>query len=147
MIIWFTGQPHSGKSTLAKALVDFYLSNSKKCVHIDGDDLRTILKNKDYSKEGRKFNVEVAQAIASAAITNPKIDYVIVSMVSPYRSQRDVYKKTHNVKEIYLTSKRIREGCMVNEYEPPTHDYIQIDTDTDISDCLKQITEYINIVQ
>jgi adenylylsulfate kinase len=144
MIIWFTGQPHSGKSTLAKALVDFYILHNKKCIHIDGDDLRAILRNKDYSKEGRKFNVDVAQSIASAAITNPTIDYVIVSMVSPYRNQREMYKKTHNVKEIYLTSTRMREGRMVSDYEPPIHNHLQINTDTDMQQCLNMVVEYIN---
>lgn len=144
MIIWFTGQPNSGKSTLAKALVDFYASLNKTCVHIDGDDLRSILKNNDYSKAGRMFNVEVAQAIANAAVTNPKIHHVIVSMVSPYRSQRDTYKKTNDVVEIYLTSNRFREGRMVEDYEPPTHSYLHVDTDQPMKDCFASIVMYLS---
>ena len=58
MIIWFTGQPGSGKTTLANELIlnlkrDF---PDKKLINIDGDDLRSISKNKDYSKEGRIKN-------------------------------------------------------------------------------------------
>ena len=55
MIIWFTGQPGSGKTTLANELILNLKRNSpeKKVINIDGDDLRSISKNKDYSKEGR----------------------------------------------------------------------------------------------
>lgn len=144
MIIWFTGQPNSGKSTLAKVLMEFYALQGKKCIHIDGDELRNILKNHDYSKSGRMFNVEVAQSIASTSDSIPNIQHVIVSMVSPYRSQRDTYKKTHNVVEIYLTSSRFREGRMVDDYEPPTHSYLHLDTDQPILNCLESIVMHMS---
>ena len=48
-------QPGSGKTTLAKELLaelrnDFL---KEKLINIDGDDLRNVSKNQDYSKEGR----------------------------------------------------------------------------------------------
>ena len=56
MIFILTGQPHSGKTTLAKhlkkALEISY--GYRKVFHIDGDDLREILNNKDYSEQGRR---------------------------------------------------------------------------------------------
>ena len=65
MIIWFTGQPGSGKTTLANELIlnlkrDF---PDKKLINIDGDDLRNISKNQDYSKEGRIRNISTAISI------------------------------------------------------------------------------------
>ena len=55
MIIWITGQPGSGKTTLAKAFINFISKQNpaSKIINIDGDDLRSISKNKDYSKKGR----------------------------------------------------------------------------------------------
>ena len=55
MIIWFTGQPGSGKTTLANATIKALLKDNAdlKTINLDGDDLRLINKNKDYSKEGR----------------------------------------------------------------------------------------------
>ena len=55
MIIWLTGQPGSGKTTLANKLVDYLNKQNKKnkVINLDGDDLRSINKNKDYSKKGR----------------------------------------------------------------------------------------------
>jgi adenylylsulfate kinase-like enzyme len=49
MIYWFTGQPGHGKTVLAKMLKEYIECNhpTKKLFHIDGDDLRDILVNKD----------------------------------------------------------------------------------------------------
>ena len=43
MIIVLFGQPHSGKTTLANSITADY--------YIDGDHLRTMFKNKDYSNQ------------------------------------------------------------------------------------------------
>ena len=58
MIYLFTGQPGSGKTTMAKKL-QFWLQTDKKnwrkdVFHIDGDQLRELFPNTDYSKEGRE---------------------------------------------------------------------------------------------
>ena len=52
MIIWLTGQPASGKTTLAKGIIKTLKENNQniKIINLDGDDLRAINKNKDYSK-------------------------------------------------------------------------------------------------
>ena len=49
MIIWLTGQPGSGKTTLANELmVKIQSENSNlKIINIDGDYLRSINKNKN----------------------------------------------------------------------------------------------------
>ena len=52
MIYWFTGQPGSGKTTLANALMERL--NTKNMLHIDGDGLRDIFKNYDYTNVGRE---------------------------------------------------------------------------------------------
>ena len=47
MIIWLTGQPGSGKTTLANLLVQSLekKSTNLKIINLDGDDLRSINKN------------------------------------------------------------------------------------------------------
>ena len=60
MIFWFTGQPGSGKTTLGKAL----LEKLDDVFHIDGDDLRGLSANVDYSEQGRISNIRTAQSIA-----------------------------------------------------------------------------------
>ena len=127
MIYWFTGQPASGKTTIAKHL-NSYLSNTERVIHIDGDDLRKIFNNKDYSETGRRKNIERAQDIAR--FMSEKGYSVVVSLVSPYKDMRDSFKKDNNVIEIYVHTKDIRgrEEYHVDNYEPPTENYVDLDT-------------------
>ena len=127
MIYWFTGQPGAGKTTLAKHLIS-YLSNTERVIHIDGDDLRDIFKNKDYSETGRRRNIERAQDIAR--FMNEKGHSVVVSLVSPYKDQREEFKGNNNVIEIYVHTSEVRgrEDFHVPDYNPPTENFIDINT-------------------
>jgi adenylylsulfate kinase len=146
MIIWFTGQPNSGKTTLALELVHS-LHEMRKDVTatiIDGDSLRTITRNVDYSKDGRRKNVQTAINLSiNSDSTN---DYTVVALVSPFRDLRESLKNNnkHVVKEVYLHSSRLREGKMVDYYEPPLNNYLDIDTDKyTIQESIKLILDYI----
>ena len=58
MIYWFTGQPCAGKTVLANMLKVEHLPNAFR---IDGDDMRELFSNKDYSIKGRVENVDTPQ--------------------------------------------------------------------------------------
>lgn len=144
MIYWFTGQPGSGKTTIANELIK--LKSFKNYIIIDGDDLRDIFKNKDYSESGRRKNIERAQDIAKFLNYNNK--NVIVSLVSPYRDQREAFKQElgDQIKEIYIHTNNIRgrESFHVNDYEPPLQNYIDLNTtDKLIIDTIKQLLKNI----
>jgi adenylylsulfate kinase len=52
MIYWFTGQPGSGKTTLANAFKQYLIDNKLhdgEIFMVDGDDLRELTTNKDYT--------------------------------------------------------------------------------------------------
>lgn len=55
---------------------------------------------------------------------------VIVSLVSPYKDQRDDFKNKTDVVEIYVhtSEDRGRLSYHVTNYQPPTEDFIDIDT-------------------
>ena len=147
MIIMFTGQPNSGKTTLALELVH-RLHEIRKDITatiIDGDSLRKITRNVDYSKDGRRKNVKSAINLAINSDTSSN-DYTVVALVSPFRDLRELLKNNskHTVKEIYLHSSRLREGKMVEYYEQPLNNYLDIDTDKHtIEESIKLITHYI----
>lgn len=126
MIYWFTGQPGAGKTTLAKYLMEHFPKDN--AIHIDGDDLRNAFNNKDYSEYGRRANVERAQYIAR--FLNSKGFDVVVSLVAPYKDQRDQFKIQDSVTEIYVHTSEIRgrESFHVSDYQPPTEDFIELDT-------------------
>ena len=105
------------------------LNNPLKAVHlVDGDDLRRIINNKDYSEQGRRTNISQAIAIAKY-LADSNCD-VIVALVSPYKDLRDELKASADVIEIYVhtTDIRGREAFHVADYQPPTEDFIDIDT-------------------
>jgi len=135
MIYWFTGQPGAGKTTLALAFKQYLEKNQELleglCYHIDGDDLRAIHSNVDYSIKGRVNNVSTAQSIAS--YLHSKGDTAIVSLIAPYIDQREDFKRQHkdNIKEIYVhtTEIRGREEYFASSYKEPVENFIEIKTD------------------
>jgi|TARA_X000001036_G_scaffold430485_1_gene463222 adenylylsulfate kinase len=128
--LWLTGQPASGKTTLANMLIDYFKTNenNKEFFNIDGDDLRDLFQNKDYSKKGRYANIRLGMSIAAYLINKNKIP--IISLVSPYRELREEFKEKYKVLEIYLytTEIRGREKYFVKDYEKPLQNFIEIDT-------------------
>ena len=56
MIIWIHGKSNSGKTILAKQILKEVKNYNKTFVHIDGDEIRKIFSNNDYSLEGRLKN-------------------------------------------------------------------------------------------
>ena len=93
MIIWLTGQPGSGKTTLANSIIDT-LSKDKpdlEIINLDGDDLRNINKNKDYSKKGRIKNISTAISIMRFLANKGYL--CVVSIVAPYKFLRDELKE------------------------------------------------------
>ena len=59
MIYWFYGQPGAGKTTLGNALEErlYFHHSHQKTIRIDGDEMREIFQNKDYSEQGRRNNL------------------------------------------------------------------------------------------
>jgi|TARA_B100001564_G_C20629447_1_gene666362 adenylylsulfate kinase len=141
MIYWLTGQPAHGKTVLGN-LLKTYLENLKngkdpnkryKVYRIDGDDMRELFSNKDYSIKGRVENVGTAQRIAHY-LHNQGND-VIVSLVAPYIDQREDFKKLlgKNITEIYVhtSEPRERDHFKAIAYTPPVENFIDIDTTDD----------------
>ena len=130
MVIWLTGQPGSGKTTLANSLIESLEKDNPKIkiINLDGDDLRNINKNKDYSKEGRIKNISTAISIVRFLANK---DYIcIVSIVAPYRFLRDELKNEFPFLEVYLhtTEIRGREDFFAKDYEIPLGNHLAIDT-------------------
>ena len=127
MIYWLTGQPGAGKTTLRNWLI---AALKGEAVLVDGDDIREIFENKDYSEQGRRKNIELAQNIAHF-LNNKKMNPV-VCLVSPYRDQRENFKQKmgKDIVELYIhtTDIRGRESYHVSNYEPPLENFIDVDT-------------------
>ena len=141
MVYWFTGQPGAGKTVLGRKLHSFLKTEKRNwrrdVFHLDGDDLRELTINKDYSEEGRVKNIRNAQMITEYLLNNG-CD-VVVSLVAPYRTLREEFKERigfSNFIEFYVhtTQKRERDKFKVKEYEQPEIEFIDIDTTKDSPD-------------
>lgn len=137
-IYWFTGQPAHGKTVLGKKLVELLRTEKrnwrKDVFHLDGDDLRALTINKDYSEQGRINNIRNAQMIAEY-LSNNGCD-VVVSLVAPYRWLREEFKERiglDNFQEFYVhtTQKRERDHFKVEDYEEPLERFFDVDTTKD----------------
>jgi adenylylsulfate kinase len=88
VVIWFTGLPSSGKSTLAHAVEEELYTHGHLSYVLDGDNVRHGLnKNLGFSPEDREENIrrigEVANLFAQAGVIT------MTAFISPYRRDRE----------------------------------------------------------
>jgi adenylylsulfate kinase-like enzyme len=149
MVYWFTGQPGAGKTVLATKLHTFLKTEKKNwrrdVFHLDGDNLRELTTNKDYSETGRIQNIRNAQMIIEF-IHNNECD-VVVSLVAPYKWLREEFKQKiglDNFQEIYVHTTQIRgrENYHTKDYEQPQTEFIDVDTTKDSPE--KSFSKIIN---
>ena len=157
-----TGLPCSGKTTIAKKL----LEHMPNLAILDGDEMRELLSpNEDFSRSGIiNHNKKVAN-IAKLLLEHDVS--VCVSKISPFIENRDDARqilKDHNFLEVYVKCsidscekrdvrgmyKKARSGEMSNfigihvTYEPPTIPELVVDTENSvIDDSVQKILDYI----
>jgi bifunctional enzyme CysN/CysC len=99
LTVWLTGLSGSGKSTVAAEVERRLVASGRPAYLLDGDNLRHGL-NADlgFSAQDRAENVrrvgEVAKLLADAGVV------ALVSLVSPYRADRDRVRVSHTEAEL-----------------------------------------------
>lgn len=138
MILVIFGQPASGKTTIAK----FFKENGFH--NIDGDELRQIFNNTDYSKSGRINNLNRASDIA---IYLNQYQNIVLSLVYPYQECRDYLNSlTTDIKWVFLTheNNRGKDNFKVVDFETPNLSNVDLCINTtviSIQDSITQINE------
>ena len=137
-IYWLTGQPAHGKTVLGKMLVELLQTEKrnwrKDVFHVDGDDLRALTINKDYTEQGRINNIRRAQLLAEY-LSSKGCD-VVVSLVAPYELLRQEFKERiglDNFEEFYVhcSEARERDHFHSKDYVAPQKDFFDVDTTKD----------------
>ncbi len=91
-VIWLTGLPCSGKSTIARNLELGLFNAGIRTLILDGDNTRlSINRDLDFSPKGRAENIrrvaEIAKLLNDAGVV------VITAFISPFRKDRQLAKE------------------------------------------------------
>jgi len=143
-IIWLTGLPCSGKTTIAKGLAEKIVGEV-----LDGDDLRHLIKNNDFSVNGRKKHI---LSMAELAHRLSKYTNVIVSIVSPISEVRNEIIDKYNVSMIWVNAsleeceRRDVKGMYTKARNREILDFTGIDSVYEEPNCNIKQSHYVYMV-
>ena len=100
-VIFLTGLSGSGKTTIAKALMEKYKKKGVVPVLLDGDEIRKVIHQTGFDEESRKkHNLNVGYM---ASLLESQGNVVIVSLISPYSDTRNEIRiMCKNFIEVYV---------------------------------------------
>jgi len=165
-VIWLTGLPCSGKTTLALALERALFNKSYLCQVLDGDNIRSGINNDlGFSPAGRTENIRRIAEVSKLFVNNGII--TINAFVSPTNEVRELARhiigKADYI-EIFLSPspeiceqrdvkgqyRRARLGEITDftgvnaPFELPSHPDLVLPTDTStVSECLEKLLDFI----
>jgi adenylyl-sulfate kinase len=162
-VIWLTGLPCSGKTTIGDALAKSL--KKSKVERLDGDIVRKGKLSDDlgFSKEDRNKNINRINFVSKLLARNEVI--VIASFVSPYRKTRNnIRNNVNNFVEVYVEAsakkcakrdvkgmwKQAKEGKIKgftgydDPYEKPNNPEIICNTEKEtVSESTNKIIKYL----
>ena len=159
-VVWLTGLPGSGKTTIARRLAEELRRRGRNVERLDGDEVRKWLSPKEgFSREDRELHLRRVAYVCKLLARNGVA--VIASFVSPYRSVRDLAKRTvGDFVEVYVRCsletcmrrdpkglyKKALKGEITNmtglqdPYEEPLNPEVVVDTEKEsLEECVDKI--------
>lgn len=117
-VIWLTGIPASGKTTIARGLLGEFRARGIQAEILDGDEVRrTISKGLSFSKADRDANVlrlaEMARLLARNGV------WTLVAAVSPYREARKAARDLIEQEGLLFVEVHVRCSLAVAESRDP----------------------------
>jgi adenylylsulfate kinase len=166
-VVWFTGCPASGKSTIAHHVEKELFERGIHCYVLDGDNVRHgINANLGFSREDRKENLrriaELSRLFVDAGVV------VLAAFVSPYREDRESVRQIVGPElffEVYVKCsletcekrdpkgqyKKAKAGIIKEytgvsaPYEEPENPEIVLDTEElDVESAVKKVLEFLD---
>ncbi len=149
-VVWLTGLPGAGKSTIARLLEGEIHKKGLKVEVLDGDEVRNSLSPElGFSKQDRELHAKRVSYVSQLLSRNGIL--TIVALISPYRSFRDSAREMIGKDFIEVWVKASIEVCrrrdpkglykkgeqgMLNNvtgiqdpYEPPLNPELVVDTE------------------
>jgi adenylyl-sulfate kinase len=163
-VLWFTGLPGAGKTTLAERIKSILTGDGKKVEILDGDEIRKGLsRDLGFSKEDREKHNERVIFVAKLLSRNGIV--TLVPLISPYREVRTkARREISDFVEVYVRCpldvlkvrdpkglyKKALAGEITNltgiqdPYEEPLSPDIIIDTDIQtVDESVDKIMNYL----
>jgi adenylylsulfate kinase len=162
-VIWFTGLSGSGKSTIARRVVEALEGQGRPVEYLDGDAIRDVFPATGFTRPERDQHIRrvgwVASRLERHGVT------VVASLVSPYEESRafvrglcrhfvEVFVSTpfevcaaRDVKGLYAKAKagEIRHFTGLDDpYEPPSAPELTIDTThLSVDEAVRQVVHFL----
>jgi len=163
-VLWFTGLPSSGKTTLASYMVGKLREKGLNVEWLDGDNVRNVFPSTGFSKQERDMHIKRIGFTSSLLERNGVI--VIASFISPYQDSRDFVRSLcKNFVEVFINTplkvceerdvnglyKKAKEGKIKkftgfnHPYENPLSPEVELDTtNRSVKECGDDILNYLN---
>ena len=166
-VLWFTGLSGSGKTTIAKEVLEKLKRDGHNAMLLDGDEIRDIFKNYGFDKAARLKHIN---DVAKMSVYLQKQGIIpIVSLISPYAEAREsaraiskdfteIYIDTplgvceaRDVKGLYVKARsgEIKDFTGIHEsspYEVPLNPDLKIITEgNSVESCVSKILNHIKI--
>lgn len=140
-VVWITGEPAAGKTTVAEALRSFLAKRDEHICLLEGEEIRRKIGSWDFSPNGRAEHVK--RTALMAAMLAPYYPLVVCALVSPSAEARQHARwiaDRHSVRflevhvacsESVLAARRsIRTEFKYEKvpYEAPEHPDLLLDT-------------------
>ncbi len=164
-VVWFTGLPGAGKTTLAIAVENTLRARGLRFVQrLDGDVVRQDLtRDLGFSKQDRDENIRRVTFVAELLSKNGVA--TTCAFISPYRAARaEARRRCHNFIEVYVDCpldtliardpKGLYRKALAGEitgftgiddpYEPPEHPEVVVHTDREtVTESTAKIISYL----
>jgi len=106
-LVWFTGLPASGKTTLARRVA----RRVGPAIVLDSDEMRDVLGMTDYSPAGRDAFYRALAALAVMLANQGHL--VLVAATAPHRAHRDAARAAPRFIEVWVRASR--EECAARD--------------------------------
>jgi len=167
-VVWFTGLPGAGKSTLSRAVERELFARGYQAFLLDGDDLRRALSaDLGFSPEDRAENIRRTAEVARLLALTGQV--TIAAFISPYRKDRANARAIAAASgcdffEVFIDAplavceardpkghyRRARAGELPQftgvdaPYEAPETPEVHVrSSEASVADCAAQIVEYV----
>ena len=89
-VLWLTGLSGAGKTTIANNIISSLKQKNYRPILLDGDVMRSILKQRGFDEQSRKeYNLLIGQL---ASLLENNNHFVVAALISPYRKIREEIK-------------------------------------------------------